>query len=99
MPAPHSYPEAVRRRAVAEVIERGRKPADVARDLPMTATTLANWVRQEQRDRGLAPGATSEQLARFKELEKQVAELKRTNEILKAATSFFAKEADHTRTK
>lgn len=99
MSGPHRYPEALRRRAVAEVIERGRRPAEVSRDLGMTATTLSNWVRQEQRDRGLVPGPTSEQLARIKELEKEVTELRRTNEILKQATSFFAKEADRPRTK
>jgi transposase len=56
-------------------------------------------VNQERRDKGLAPGATSDQLARIKELEKEVAELRRSNEILKEATRFFAKEADRPRTK
>lgn len=99
MSAPNRYPDEVRRRAVDEVIERGRRPSDVARDLGMTATTISNWVRQVRRDRGLVPGPTSEQLARIKELEKEVAELRRSNEILKEATRFFAKEADHTRTR
>lgn len=45
------------------------------------------------------PGPTSEQLAELKELRKEVAELRRTNEILKEATRFFAKEADRPRTK
>jgi len=63
MSAPNRYPDEVRRRAVDEVIERGRRPSDVARDLGMTATTISNWVRQVRRDRGLVPGPTSEQLA------------------------------------
>ena len=99
MPTGRRYPDEVRRRAVDEVIERGRKPSEVARDLGMTATTLSTWVRQVQRDRGQLPGPTSEQLARIKELERENSELRRTNEILKAATGFFAKEADRTRTK
>jgi len=99
MPTGRRYPDEIRRRAVDEVIERGRKPSEVARDLGMTATTLSTWVRQVQRDRGLLPGPTSEQLARIKELKREVAELRRTNEILKAATGFFAKEADRTRTR
>lgn len=99
MSAPNRYPDEIRRRAVAEVIERGRRPSEVARDFGMTATTLSNWVRQEKRDRGLVPGPTSEQLAELKELRKEVAELRRTNEILKEATRFFAREADRPRTK
>jgi len=39
MSAPNRYPDEVRRRAVAEVIERGRRPSEVARDFGMTATT------------------------------------------------------------
>jgi transposase-like protein len=42
MPTGRRYPDEVRRRAVDEVIERGRKPSEVARDLGMTATTLSN---------------------------------------------------------
>jgi len=81
------------------VIERGRRPADVARDLGMTSTTVSNWVRQVRRDRGIAPGPTSEQVTKIKELEREVAELRRANEILKKASAFFAQEADRTRTK
>lgn len=99
MPAPNRYPDEIRRRAIEEVIERGRRPADVARDLGMTSTTVSNWARQVRRDRGLEPGPTSEQLARIKELEREVADLRRTNEILKKASAFFAQEADRTRTK
>ena len=99
MPAPRKYPMELRRRAIDEVITRGRKVADVARDLGINPETLRLWVRQEQRDRGLVPGPTSEQLERIKQLEKENAELRRTNEILKAASAFFAKEADRPRTR
>jgi len=99
MATTNRYPEALRRRATNEVLEKGRSIAEVASDLGMTNQTLRNWVNQARRDRGLAPGASTEQLARIKELEKEVAELRRSNEILKEATRFFAKEADRPRTK
>jgi transposase len=99
MPATNRYPDTLRRRAIDEVLTKGRTIAAVSADLGMNDQTLRNWVNQERRDKGLAPGATSDQLARIKELEKEVAELRRSNEILKEATRFFAKEADRPRTK
>ena len=54
----------------------------------MTQTTVSTWVRQYRRDKGLESGPSTEQLARIKELEKEVAELRRSNEILKEATRF-----------
>lgn len=89
------YSDELRRRAVDEVIERGRKVPDVARDLGIgSPETLRNWVRQAERDRGLKPGPTTEELAEIKKLRGEVADQQRTIEILKAATSFFVREAD-----
>ena len=51
-------------------------------------------MRQAQTDRGKRPGVTSEEKKRIGELEKQVRELRRANEILKAAAAFFARELD-----
>jgi len=99
MGATNRYPDEIRRRAIEEVTERGRNASEVARDLGMTQTTVSTWVRQYRRDRGLEPGPTSEQTARIKELEKEVADLRRTNEILKRASAFFAVEADRARTR
>ena len=93
------YPDEVRRRAIEEVTERGRTSSQVARDLGITQTTISTWVRQYRRDHGLEPGPTTEQTGRIKELEKEVADLRRTNEILKRASAFFAQEADRTRTR
>jgi transposase len=93
------YPDEIRRRAIEEVTERGRASSEVARDLGMTQTTVSTWVRQYRRDHGLEPGPTSDQTARIKELEKEVAELRRANDILKKASTFFAVEADRTRTR
>lgn len=61
--------------------------------------TLRNWVKQNEVDTGQCPGTTTEESAQLKALKKENAELKRANEILKAAASFFAAEFDrpHTR--
>jgi len=56
--------------------------------------TLRNWVRQAEVDAGQRPGTTSEEAAQVKALKKEIAELRRANEILKAAASFFAAELD-----
>jgi transposase len=66
----------------------------VASMLGMTPETLRNWVRKAQVDGGLRPGLTTDERARLKDLEKEVRELRRANEILKAASVFFATELD-----
>jgi transposase len=95
------YPPEVRERAVALVLEhqgehRSQWAAmqSIASKFGMSAETLRNWVRQAERDRGLKPGPTSEELVRIKELERENKELRRANEILKAASAFFARELD-----
>lgn len=64
-----------------------------------TTETLRKWVRQDQVDAGARPGTTTEESMQVKAMKKEIAELKRANEILKAAASFFAAELDrpHTR--
>ncbi len=49
---------------------------------------------QAECDRGLSVGPTSDEIARIKDLEREVVELRRVNEILKAASAFFARELD-----
>lgn len=66
----------------------------VAGRLGMTPETLRRWVRQAQVDSGSADGVTSESAREIRELKRKNAELERTVEILKAATSFFARESD-----
>jgi transposase len=56
--------------------------------------TLRKWVRQHQIDSGQRPDVTTEESAQVKAMKKEIAELKRANEILKAAASFFAAELD-----
>ncbi len=61
--------------------------------------TLRKWVRQDQVDAGARPGVSTEESAEMKRLKNENAELRRANDILKAAASFFAAELDrpHTR--
>ena len=87
-----------RRRAVEEVLDRGRGVTEVANRLSITTPeTLRRWVVQARIDRGLVVGPTSEELAEIKVLRKEVADQQRTIEILKAATTFFAREIDPSR--
>jgi len=59
-----------------------------------SAETLRKWVRRAEVDAGARPGLSSEEHAEIKRLKREVAELRRANEILKAASSFFAAELD-----
>jgi transposase len=59
-----------------------------------TAETVRKWVRQAEVDAGARPGTTSEESAELKRLRRENAELRRANEILKAASAFFAAELD-----
>jgi len=56
--------------------------------------TLRGWAKQMRVDAGLRPGTTTTDTATIKELQAEVRELKRANEILLAASSFFARELD-----
>jgi transposase len=76
----------------------GRTIADVARELGIGTETFRKWVRQDEADRGERDDRlTSKDAEELKRLRKENAELKRTNEILRLASAFFAQEADPTR--
>jgi len=62
--------------------------------LGMSPETLRLWQRRYEVDAGVKPGVTTDAAARIKQLEKEVSELRKANEILKAASVFFAKELD-----
>ena len=98
MPAPKKYDDEMRERAVRLVFESGRPIAHVARDLGVHKEALRQWVRQAEAD---AAGGTPSTLAgaerdELKRLKRENRELRRANEILKAASVFFAKELDGT---
>jgi transposase len=100
MPRPRKYPPEMLDRGARLVIESGRPIAHVARDLGIPSETLRRWVRQQEADQGLRPDLpTAVEREEIKNLRKEVYELKRANEILKAASVFFATELDQDRTK
>ena len=96
------YPPELRERAVRMVAEvRPEYPSDwpaikaVAGKLGIgSAETLRKWVRQAEVDAGQRPGTTTDESAELKRLRRENAELRRANEILKAASAFFAAELD-----
>src|SRR3954454_18937203 len=103
MPAPRKYPNELRERAIRLVREaRQEEPelsltAAVNRIGPrvgVNVDTLRGWCKQSEVDAGRRPGVTTADAARLRELEREVRELKRANEILLAASSFFARELD-----
>ena len=91
------YPPEMRERAVRLVFEQQDNHesqwatiVSVAEKLGCTAETLRKWVRQEERNTGQRPGLTTSERERMKELEREVRELKRANEILRKASAYFA---------
>lgn len=99
MAAPRKYPHELRERAVRYVFESDRSIKDVAEELGIKYESLRRWVQQARIDGGISPGMSTDERRRLKELEKENRELRRTNEILKSASAFFARELDQTRTK
>ena len=102
---PKQYPREVRERAVRLVLEhRGEYETEaaairsIAGKLDVGAESLRVWVRQAEVDAGMKPGVTSEESAEVKRLKRENAELRRANEILKAASAFFAAELDRPQT-
>src|SRR5256886_6605849 len=101
MAAQRKYPEELRERAVKMVLEvREREGkghgeiARIARQLGIHPEALRTWIRQAEIDGGRRPGTTTDDKQRISELEREVRELRRANEILKAASAYFARELD-----
>ncbi len=89
------YPTELRERAVRLAVESRRPIAQVARDLGVGPESLRSWVRQAEADAGKrAELLSTDERERLKDLEREVRELRKANEILKAASVFFAKELD-----
>ena len=101
MPRKPPYPREVRERAVKMVFEHRDEYesqwsaiTSIAQKFGMTSETLGSWVSQAEVDDGQRPGTTTAETQRIKELERENRELRRANEILKAASAFFARELD-----
>src|SRR5438046_10352526 len=97
MARPGGYSPEVRERASRMVREHGPEHpsqwaaiASIAGKLGCTTETLRRWVRQAERDTGQRSGLTTDERQRMKELEREVRELRRANEILKKASAYFA---------
>ena len=91
----------VRERAVRMIFEHRDEHASqwkaigsVAEKLDINRETLRLWVRRAEVDEGRRPGLSTDERARLKDLERENKELRRANEILKAASAFFARELD-----
>lgn len=97
MSRPSKFSPEVRERAVRMVSEhRGEYPTEwaaitsIASRVGCSSETLRNWVRQAERDAGIRSGPTSDEVAELRELRREVAELRRANEILRKASAYFA---------
>jgi transposase len=95
------YPVEVRERAVRLVLEhREEYPStwaavsSIAQKFGCSPQTLQSWVRQAEIDGGVRPGTNTSDAERIRELERENRELRRANDILKAASAFFARELD-----
>jgi transposase len=95
------YQDELRERAVRMVMEvraeTGEKHGAVtriAKQLGVGTESLRNWVNQAEVDSGRRAGTSSVDAQRIAELEREVRELRRANDILKAASVFFATELD-----
>ena len=105
MAAPRKYPEELRERATRLAVEARRDPASssgairrIADRLGVHPEALRSWVKQAEAraesGEGVAAGTASSDARRIAELERELRELRRANQILRSAASFFAAELD-----
>ena len=96
------YPRELKERAVRMaqdlITEQGGQRfgvvTRVARELGIGAESLRSWLKQAEIDNGSRPGTSTADAQRISELEKENRDLRRANDILKAASVFFATELD-----
>ena len=95
------YPPELRERAIRLVREhRGEYPSEwatitsIAGKLGIDPETLRLWLRRDEVDHHQRPGLTTDERQRLRELERENRELRQANDILKAASAFFARELD-----
>jgi transposase len=98
---PKKHPIEVRDRATRMTLDRladypsvSAACRDLGPKLNIGSETLRKWVLQAQADAGSRSGPTTAELEEIKKLKRENRELRETNDILKAAASFFARELD-----
>ena len=103
MPAQRKYPQEVRDRSIRLVVEAMAEDPQlsmnaavkrIAERVGIVPDTLRGWVKQARIDAGQVAGTTTSDARTIKELQAEVRELTRANEILLVASSFFARELD-----
>ena len=103
MPAPRKYPDELRERSLRLVAEAMAEDASLSLNaavkrigprVGIVPDTLRGWAKQMRVDAGQQAGTTTTDAVTIKQLQAEVRELKRANEILLAASSFFARELD-----
>ena len=101
LPKGQRHPAELRERATRMVFEhqdeypsQWKAICSIAEKLDVNRETLRVWVRRAETDAGTRPGLTTDERAKLRELEREVKELRRANEILKAASAFFGAELD-----
>ena len=101
MGAPRRYPDELRERAVRMVFEARRESGQdrggtirIGQQLGIPAKTLRNWVEEAELDESGQPKAGTAIAVKIAELERENRELRRANEILKSAATFFGAELD-----
>lgn len=98
---PQKYPDELRERAVKMVLEIRERTGEkhgavtrVAKELGVGPESLRGWVNRAEIDSGRRPGTSAADAQRIAQLERENRELRRANDILKAASVFFATELD-----
>ncbi len=98
---PQKYPDELRERAVKMVLEVRHQTGEkhgavtrVAKELGVGPESLRQWVNRAEIDSGRRPGTSTADAQRIAQLERENRELRRANDILKAASVFFATELD-----
>jgi transposase len=103
MSAPRKYPQELRERSVRLVAEAMAEDPSLTLNgavkrvgprVGVVPDTLRGWVKQVHIDTGRRPGTTTSDAAMIKQLQAELREIKRANDILLAASSFFARELD-----
>jgi transposase len=93
--AKRSFTAEFRAGVVDLVLREGKTPAQVARDLDLTATSVRQWVKQARIDLGedKSGALTTDERQELSQLRRKVRQLEMERDILKKAAAFFAKES------